>query len=104
MDAGAQWPRFENEDIISRRRKGTNLYMSSPTIPQKTTLGWWLTSRTRLLRSLACPKDQIAIIHAKDGRLELEILPPPPNELTESVRQTYEQFKEAFDEMKRLGD
>ena len=55
-----------------------------------------------IAQELGVSEGSIAIIHAKDGRLELEIL--PPNELTESVRQTYEQFKEAFDEMKRLGD
>jgi len=46
----------------------------------------------------------IAILHAKDGRLEVEMLPPPSKELIESVRHTHEQFKDAFDEMKRLGD
>ena len=33
-----------------------------------------------------------------------EILPPPSEELVQSVRRTSEQFKDAFDEMKRLGD
>jgi hypothetical protein len=40
----------------------------------------------------------------KDGRLEVEIIPPPSPELIHSERETCEQFKEAFDEMKRLGD
>jgi hypothetical protein len=78
--------------------------MSSPTIPQKTVLGWVVDVPNEIAQELGVPEGSIAIIHAKDGRLELEILPPPPNELTESVRLTYEQFKEAFDEMKRLGD
>lgn len=56
------------------------------------------------MRELGVVEGSIAILHARDGRLEVEVLPPPSSELAKSVRQTYEQFKEAFDEMKRLGD
>jgi hypothetical protein len=78
--------------------------MSSPTIPEKTALGWVVDVPNEIARELGVSEGSIAIIHAKDGRLELEILPPPSDQLTESVRQTYEQFEEAFDELKRLGD
>ena len=51
--------------------------MSSPTIPQKTALGWVVDVPNEIAQELGVPEGSIAIIHAKDGRLELEILPPP---------------------------
>jgi hypothetical protein len=78
--------------------------MSTSTIPQKTDLGWVVDVPDEIAQELGVCDGTIAVLHAKDGRLEVEILPPPSKKLVESVRQTYEQFKEAFDEMKRLGD
>jgi hypothetical protein len=78
--------------------------MSSTTIPQKTDLGWVVELPNEVAHALGIAEGSMALLHVKDGRLELEMLPPPPKELVESVRQTYEQFKDAFDEMKRLGD
>ncbi|MEK6301983.1 MAG: hypothetical protein AABO41_14830 [Acidobacteriota bacterium] len=78
--------------------------MSSTTTPQKTDLGWVVDVPNEIAHELGVAEGSIAILHAKDGRLEVEMLPPPSKELVESVRHTYEQFKDAFDEMKRLGD
>ena len=46
----------------------------------------------------------IIILYPHEGGMSYEILPPPSPELKASVRETYEQFKDAFEEMKRLGD
>lgn len=78
--------------------------MTSITIPQKTDLGWVVDVPKEIAYALGIAEGSIALLHVKEGRLELEMLPPPSKELVESVRQTYEQFKDAFDEMKRLGD
>ena len=78
--------------------------MSSMTVPQKTDLGWVVDVPNEIAQALGVAEGSIAILHAKEGRLEVEILPPPSEELVKSVRRTYEQFKDAFDEMKRLGD
>lgn len=78
--------------------------MSSTTIPQKRDLGWVVDVPNEIAQALSVAEGSITLLHASEGRLEVEILPPPSKELMESVRQTYEQFKEAFDEMKRLGD
>ena len=97
---GVLYSRQGIRQITSCRRE----LMSSTTIPQKTNLGWVVDVPNEIAQALGVAEGSIAILHANDGRLEAEILPPPSKELTESVRQTYEQFKEAFDEMKRLGD
>ncbi len=78
--------------------------MDSTTTPKKTDLGWIVDVPDEIAQALGVPEGSIAILHANEGRLEVEILPPPSEELVKSVRRTSEQFKEAFDEMKRLGD
>ena len=71
---------------------------------QKTGMGWVIEVPVEIAEALHVAQGSFAVLSAKDGRLEVEIIPPPCPELTESVRETCEQFKEAFDEMKRLGD
>jgi len=72
--------------------------------PQKTGLGWVIEIPPEMTRALGVAEGSLAVLHAKTGTIEVEILPPPSPELVESVRETYEEFKEAFEEMKRLGD
>lgn len=73
-------------------------------MPQKTDLGWVIEIPPEMTRALGVAEGSLAVLHAKTGTIEVEILPPPSPELIESVRETYEEFKEAFEEMKRLGD
>jgi hypothetical protein len=78
--------------------------MSVTTIPQKTDLGWVVDVPDEIAQALGVAQGSMAILHPNKGRLEVEILLPPSEELVKSVRRTSEKFKEAFDEMKRLGD
>jgi hypothetical protein len=78
--------------------------MDSTTTPRKTELGWIVDVPDEIAQALGVPQGSIAILHTNEGRLEPEILPPPSDELVQSVPRTTEQFKDAFDEMKRLGD
>ena len=78
--------------------------MSSTTIPQKTDLGWVVDVPNEIAQAIGVTEGSIALLHANEGRLEVEILPPPSAELVESVRRINEKYKDAFEEMKRLGD
>ena len=78
--------------------------MSSTTIPQKTDIGWVVDVPNEIAQALRVAERSIALLHANEGRLEIEILPPPSAELVESVRRLNEKYKDAFEEMKRLGD
>jgi hypothetical protein len=78
--------------------------MSSLLTPQKTDRGWVIEIPPEMTQALGVTEGSLAILHAKEGHIEVEVLPPPPPELEESVRQTCEEFKEAFEEMKRRGD
>ena len=72
--------------------------------PQKTEIGWVIEVPAEIAAGLGVVGGSFAVLSTRDGRLEVEILPPPSPELVQSVRETCEEFKEAFDEMKRLGD
>lgn len=78
--------------------------MSSILTPRKTDLGWAVEIPPEIAQALGIAEGSLAVLSPRDGKLEAEILPPPSPELKESVRQIYEQYKEAFEEMKRLGD
>lgn len=70
----------------------------------KTEKGWVIELPAELAKSLGVAEDSIAVLYAKDGNLEVEILPPPSPELVESSRRIFDKYKDAFAEMKRLGD
>lgn len=72
--------------------------------PQKTDLGWVVEVPTEITRALGVGKGSFAVLSTTEGRLEVEILPSPTPELIQAVRDTCEEFQNAFDEMKRLGD
>lgn len=78
--------------------------MSSTTIPEKTDLGWVVDVPNEIAQALGVAEGSIAILHANEGQLDVEILPPPSAGLVESVRRLNEKYKDAFEEMKRLGD
>ena len=78
--------------------------MSGALTPQKTDLGWVIEIPKEMAQAMGVAEGSLVVLYAKTGGLEVEILPPPSPELIESVRETYEEFKEAFEEMKRLGD
>jgi hypothetical protein len=78
--------------------------MSITTTPQKTDLGWVIEVPYEMAQALGVAEGSLAVLHAKDGSIEVEILPPPSPELEESARRIYEKYKDAFEEMKRLGD
>jgi len=76
----------------------------STLVPQKTDLGWVIEVPSEIAKVLGVAEGSFAVLSTRDGRLEVEILGPPSPDLVQSVRETCEEFKEAFDEMKRLGD
>jgi len=76
----------------------------SPLVPQKTELGWVIEVPAEIARELGAAEGSFALLRTRDGHLEVEIIPPPTPELVKSVQETHDEFKDAFDEMKRLGD
>ena len=78
--------------------------MSSTNMPQKTDRGWVVHIPPEIAQALNIAEGSLALIHPEGGQLEFEILPPLSPELSALVRETYEESREALEEMKRLGD
>jgi hypothetical protein len=79
--------------------------MSETIAPPKTTLNWAVEIPPEIAKVMGVAEGSVAMLRATDGKLEVEeILPPPSPELKERVQQIFEKYKEAFEEMKRLGD
>lgn len=78
--------------------------MSNLSTPQKVERGWVINIPSEIAQALSVPEGSIALLHARSGKLEIEILPPLSPQIAGLVRETYEESKEVFEELKRLGD
>ena len=78
--------------------------MSGLFSPQKIGRDWIMDIPPEMSEAMGVDEGSIIILYPHEGGMSYEILPPPSPELKASVRETYEQFKDAFEEMKRIGD
>jgi hypothetical protein len=73
-------------------------------MPHKAGDSWVIEIPDEMAQAMGAAPGSVAVLHAAHGTIEVEVLPPPPPELDESVRRIYDKYKDAFEEMKRLGD
>jgi hypothetical protein len=78
--------------------------MSDLLTPTKTERGWVINMTPEMSRQAGVADNSLIIIHLEAGKVAAEILPPATQEMKEDVRRVSEKFREAFEEMKRLGD
>ena len=78
--------------------------MSEQATIEKTEQGWIIEFPDEFAASIGVEKNSIGILEYKNGKVEIEVLPPPSPELEKSVDRIYDKYKDAFEEMKRLGD
>ena len=78
--------------------------MSSELMPHKAGDSWVIEIPDEMARAMGVASGSIAVLHATQGTIEVEVLPPPSPELDESVRRIHGKYKDAFEEMRRLGD
>jgi hypothetical protein len=71
--------------------------------PQKTGQGWVIDIPSEFAQELGVTEGSMALLPARQGQIEVEILPPSP-ELEASVQRVFTKYNDAFEEMKRLGD
>jgi hypothetical protein len=71
---------------------------------RKTDQGWAATMPTEMAQQAGVRENSLLVVHLKDGAISTEILPPITEETKQRVRESITKFKDAFDEMKRLGD
>lgn len=65
---------------------------------------WAATMPPEMAKRAGVADGSIVVLHLKDGVITTEILPPISEATKQRVRESISKFKEAFDEMKRLGD
>ncbi len=78
--------------------------MSEQAIIQKSEKGWIIELPDEFAESIGVERNSIGLLDYKDGKIEVEVLPPPPPELEKSVDRVFNKYKESFDEIKRLSD
>lgn len=70
---------------------------------QKSKRGWIIELPDDFAEDVGAEKGSIAVLYGENGKIETEIIAPPP-ELEKSVDRIYNKYKDAFAEMKRNGD
>lgn len=70
----------------------------------KTEQGWAATMPPEMAQAAGVEADSLVVLHLKDGQIEAEILPPISAATKKRVQESSAKFKDAFAEMKRLGD
>lgn len=78
--------------------------MSDVLSPQKTERGWIMEVPPEMAAAMGVDEGSVIVLYPHEGGMSYEILPPLSPDMQASVLETCEQFKEAFEEMKRLGD
>lgn len=78
--------------------------MSQMLTPTRTEQGWVIVMTPEMSQQAGVAENSLIVLHLNEGGISAEILPPATSEMKESVRQISEKFREAFEEMKRLGD
>lgn len=78
-------------------------FMDMQTIKQ-TEMGWIIEIPDDFAESVGIEKESIGLLQYKNGKIEVEILPPPSPKIKEISERLGEKYKDFFAEMKRLGD
>jgi hypothetical protein len=72
--------------------------------PKKTDQGWVVEMPLEMTQALGVPEGSLAVLYAGQAALEVEILPPVSSEIKDAARRIVDKHRDAFEEMKRLGD
>jgi hypothetical protein len=78
--------------------------MSSILTPKKTDRGWVVKMPLEMTQALSVSEGSLAVLHATDVGIDVEILPPVSKEIKDAARRIVDKHKDALEEMKRLGD
>lgn len=71
--------------------------------PQQTEGGWVMEIPEEISRALGVAEGSLAVLHIEAGKIEVEVLTPSP-EIELAASRLHEKYKDAFTELKRLGD
>lgn len=78
--------------------------MNEQAVIEKTEQGWIIEFPDEFAELIGVEKNSIGLLGYKNGKIEIEVLPPPSEEIQEISERIFNKYKDAFEEMKRLGD
>lgn len=78
--------------------------MSEQATIEKTDQGWIIELPDEFAENIGVEKKSIGLLGYKNGKIEVEILPPPSPEIEEISKRLGEKYKDYFAEIKRIGD
>lgn len=78
--------------------------MSAVLTPQRTEQGWVIEMTPEMISALGVAEGSKILLSTQDGTITAEILPPLAPDLQEFIQGFCEKNKQAFEELKRLGD
>ncbi len=70
----------------------------------KSEQGWTLPMLPEMAAAVGVAEGSIIVLHLQPGKVEVEILPPPTEEMKRAGQESIDKFGAAFEEMKRRGD
>jgi hypothetical protein len=77
--------------------------MSGLLTAQQTEGDWVVEMPADMTRALGVAEGSLAVLHVETGKIEVEVLTPSP-EMERAASRLHEKYKDAFAELKRLGD
>ncbi|MFN0124220.1 MAG: hypothetical protein ACKV2V_27285 [Blastocatellia bacterium] len=66
--------------------------------------GWIISIPDDMVKIMGVARGSVGVLHPKAGGIEVEILPPLDPDLRSSVLEGCEELREAFEELKHIGD
>jgi hypothetical protein len=78
--------------------------MSELLTPQKTERGWIIALTPEMAHEAGVAEGSYLVFYLNEGQVSAEIFPPATDEMKRSVHESIDKFRDAFAEMKRLGD
>ncbi len=78
--------------------------MSQIITPRKTDAGWVLEIPPDMASALGVASGSVALLYARDGVLETEILPPPSAAVKTEFDRLINKYDNTLEELKRIGD
>jgi hypothetical protein len=71
---------------------------------QKSDKGWIVELPEEFTQTLGIEKGSIAVLYANEGKIETDLIPPSSQRLRDISRRVADKYRDAFEEIKRLGD
>jgi len=78
--------------------------MSDQAVIERSARGWIIEFPDEFAAEIGVEKNSIGLLEYKNGKIEIEVLPPPSPEIEAISERLGNKYKEYFEEMKRLGD